>query len=192
MSPQRYPPLCFKNLNNQNEPSAKRAIQMRMYPGHHQQRAAFEIHSRRSALAAGTAPRAPFLPFVEAPVEEATVASAPKHPIRGAVPTGGHRNGLDILQTTVLWQSCWVGTATPEYRSGCASILAGRRSRTRCAWWRAATPSTITLLPESAPAAYTTAEHSLVSSRDRVSSDRCPRSRVMTSQDLGQVEFGLG
>ena len=30
------------------------------------------------------------------------------------------------------------------------------------------------------------------SSRDRVSSDRCPRSRVMTSQDLGHVEFGWG
>jgi hypothetical protein len=30
------------------------------------------------------------------------------------------------------------------------------------------------------------------SSRDRVSSDTCPRSRVMISQDLGHVEFGWG
>ena len=30
------------------------------------------------------------------------------------------------------------------------------------------------------------------SSRDRVSSDRCPRSRAMTSHDLGHVEFGWG
>jgi len=30
------------------------------------------------------------------------------------------------------------------------------------------------------------------SSRDRVSSDRCPKSLVMTSQDFGHVEFGWG
>src|SRR5215472_18914895 len=34
VSPQRYPPLCFKNLNNQNEPSAKRAIISRGQGGH--------------------------------------------------------------------------------------------------------------------------------------------------------------
>src|SRR5271156_439241 len=50
---------------------------------------------------------------------------------------------------------------------------------------------TVSLATSSAVSLYSCRTFSR-SSRDRVSSDRCPRSRVMTSRDLGHVEFGWG
>jgi hypothetical protein len=71
-----------------------------------------------------------------------------------------------------------------------APILAGRRSRAMCNG-SVRPPVDITLLPESAPAAYTTAARSLVAAVT-ASPPTGAQSRVMTSQDLGHVEFGCG